>query len=50
MATSTSYTITQRNNVTEKEGINFLLSTNSHFFAPNSDSRKLILNHLNISL
>jgi len=48
MATASSYTITQRNNITEKEGISFLLKTNPKYFAPDGDSRKLILNHLGI--
>jgi len=43
MSSKKSFTITVNNNKTEKEGINYLLSINQNFINPSKESRKLIL-------
>ncbi|MDM9630222.1 hypothetical protein [Robiginitalea aurantiaca] len=48
MARSHSYTITIENNYSEKEGIKFLLESDQNFINPDKESRKLIMNLLNI--
>lgn len=48
MAYNHSYTITVDNNLSEKEAISFLLSTDINFINPDKESRKIIINLLNI--
>ena len=48
MASHQSYTITTKNNITEKEGIDFLLESNQNFINPDKESRKLIMDILGI--
>lgn len=48
MAYNHSYTITVDNNLSEKEAISFLLSTDINFINPDKESRKIIMNLLNI--
>lgn len=48
MAYNHSYTITVDNNISEKEAISYLLSTNINFINPDKESRKVIMNLLNI--
>lgn len=38
-----SFTITLKNNATEKEGIDYLLSVNKHFVFPDKNGRKKII-------
>ena len=42
-----SFTITRKNNATEKEGIRYMESLNRGFFFVNKDERKSILDLLN---
>ncbi len=48
MASKQSYTITTKNNNTEKEAIAFLLEENSSFIEPDKESRKAILKLLGL--
>lgn len=48
MASNLSYTITIENNKSEKEAINYLLEIDSRFILPDKQSRKEILEMLNI--
>jgi len=48
MAGKQSYTITIDNNITEKEGINFLLNSDMNFINPDKESRKILMEILNI--
>lgn len=48
MAYNHSYTITVDNNLSEKETISFLLSTDINFINPDKESRKIIMNLLKI--
>ena len=48
MAYQHSYTITLDNNNSEKEAINYLLNTDKNFLNPNKESRKKILEFLDI--
>lgn len=48
MASDKSYKITISNNKTEKEGIDYLLSNDARFLNPDTESRKLIMELLNI--
>lgn len=48
MAYNHSYTITVDNNISEKEAISYLLSTDINFINPDKESRKIIMNLLNI--
>lgn len=48
MASDKSYKITISNNKTEKEGIDFLISENPQFLNPDTESRKVIMELLNI--
>lgn len=44
-----SFTITLKNNATEKEGIDYLLSADRHFIFPDKESRKKIIEALGLS-
>lgn len=48
MARIVSFTITKKNNVTEKIGLEYLLSSNQRFFVPDTESRKQILDLLDL--
>ena len=48
MAYSHSYTITIDNNISEKEAINYLLKTDLNFINPDKESRKRLLELINI--
>lgn len=48
MAYNLSYTITVENNISEKEAISFLLFSNINFINPDKESRKTIMELLNI--
>ena len=48
MASDLSYKITVSNNKTEKEGIDFLLSDDARFLNPDTESRKVIMELLNL--
>jgi hypothetical protein len=48
MATDHSYRITLKNNASEKEAIQFLLESDPRFLAPDKNSRKLIMELLNV--
>jgi hypothetical protein len=48
MANNHSYTITLDNNKSEKEAINYLIESNIEFLNPDKESRKFIMNKLNI--
>ena len=48
MANTHSYTITLDNNKSEKEAINYLIESNSEFLNPDKQSRKFIMENLNI--
>lgn len=48
MASKHSYEITVSNNITEKEAINYLLSKDERFINPTKESRKIIMELLNI--
>ncbi len=48
MSNQTSYTITLRNNRSEKEAIQYLLETDKNFINPDKESRKLIMSVLGI--
>jgi hypothetical protein len=48
MARAHSYTITANNNSSEREAIDFLLSENKNFIKPDKESRKIIMEVLNI--
>ena len=50
MANTHSYTITLDNNKSEKEAINYLIESNSEFLNPDKQSRKFIMENLNIPL
>jgi len=48
MASDKSYTITRNNNVTEKEAVAYLLSQDSDFILPDTESRKRLMEMFNI--
>lgn len=48
MANKHSYTITLNNNKSEKEAINFLVESNIEFLNPDKESRKFIMEKMNI--
>ena len=48
MANKHSYTITLDNNKSEKEAINFLVESNIEFLNPDKESRKFIMEKMNI--
>lgn len=48
MASNHSYTITLANNKSEKEAVSYLLSVNKNFLNPDKESRKLIMEMLEI--
>jgi len=48
MASNKSYTITLENNRSEKEALTFLLDSDVNFLNPTKESRKLILELMNI--
>lgn len=48
MASKESYTITLKNNKTEKEALNYLLSIDNHFILPTKDERKELMKKLSI--
>jgi hypothetical protein len=48
MASKSSYSITLDNNITEKEGLSFLISSNINFLNPDKESRKIIMELLSI--
>jgi hypothetical protein len=48
MASTHSYTITLDNNKSEKEALNFLIESNIEFLNPDKQSRKFIMEKLNI--
>jgi hypothetical protein len=48
MAVSTSHTITIRNNISEKEGIQYVLSNYKEMFNPDAKIRKELLKRFNI--
>ena len=48
MAGQHSYTITVDNNRTEKEAVDYLLSTDIHFINPSKESRKVIMEKLGL--
>lgn len=48
MASSRSYSITLKNNASEKEAIQFLLDSNKNFINPDKESRKAIMKILDI--
>lgn len=48
MASEHSYTITLKNNISEKEGIQFLIDSNKNFINPDKESRKIIMNIMGI--
>lgn len=48
MASNKSYTITLNNNVSEKEALQFLIETDYNFIHPDKESRKQIMELLNI--
>ena len=48
MASKESYVITKKNNQTEKEAINYILSENKGFYLPDLEQRKLILQSFNL--
>lgn len=49
MASAQSYEITLKNNTIEKEAISFLMENNLSFIEPYKESRKLILEHFDLS-
>ena len=48
MANKNSYSITIDNNITEKEGLSFLISSDINFLNPDKESRKIIMELLSI--
>lgn len=48
MASNLSYTITTKNNKTEKEGLDFILESDPNYFVPDSDGRKHTLDLLGV--
>lgn len=48
MASKKSYTITLNNNVSEKEALQYLIDSDLNFINPNKESRKVIMELLNI--
>ena len=48
MASKSSYSITIDNNITEKEGLSFLISSDINFLNPDKVSRKIIMELLSI--
>ena len=48
MANNHSYTITLDNNKSEKEAINYLIESNIEFLNSDKQSRKFIMENLNI--
>jgi hypothetical protein len=48
MANKKSYTLTLDNNKSEKEAINFLIQSNMEFLNPDKESRKFIMEKMNI--
>lgn len=48
MASEKSYTITLSNNVSEKEALQFLIDSDKNFINPDKESRKVIMELLNI--
>lgn len=48
MANKKSYTLTLDNNKSEKEAINFLIQSNVEFLNPDKESRKFIMEKMNI--
>jgi hypothetical protein len=48
MASQQSYTITLSNNISEKEALQYLIDSNENFINPDKESRKTIMELLNI--